>query len=131
MKGEVQDLEAGEEREGEFQLGGLATWTEQKAKAGEWDQEKSVSSSFQSSSIRGREKLLRSKAAQDSIRRVEELKKKHNKEILKILEEENTRESERDQKLESVSDPNERKRLDKILAAERAKAQQKIQTTMK
>lgn len=74
---------------------------------------------------------MRSKAAQDSIRRVEELKKKHNKEILKILEEENTRESERDQKLESVSDPNERKRLDKILAAERAKAQQKIQTTMK
>lgn len=51
-------------------------------------------------------------------------------EILRILEEENAKEIERDEKLASVSDPIEKRRLEKILAAERAKAQQKIQMMM-
>lgn len=47
--------------------------------------------------------------------------------MLKLLEEEQGRENEREMKLESIADPHEKKRIEKVFAMERAKAHARIQ----
>lgn len=47
--------------------------------------------------------------------------------MLVALEEEQAKENQREQKLKSITDPQERKRLDKIYAVERARAHARIQ----
>jgi hypothetical protein len=47
--------------------------------------------------------------------------------MLKVLEQEEQAEEQREHLLESVQDPADRRRLDKILGAERAKTQLRLQ----
>jgi len=46
--------------------------------------------------------------------------------MLKLLEEEQKKEKERDRELASIADPQEKRRLEKILAMERTRAHAKI-----
>ena len=47
--------------------------------------------------------------------------------MLNVLEHEQNEETEREQMMDNVDDPNEKKRLDKLFGIERAKAQARIQ----
>lgn len=58
---------------------------------------------------------------------IEETKAKHNKAMLELLEEEQKKEKERDRQLQALADPQERRRLEKILAMDRTRAHAKIQ----
>ena len=58
---------------------------------------------------------------------LDNLKLQQNNEMLKLLEEEQSRENEREEKLEQIADPHERKRVEKVFAMERAKAHARIQ----
>jgi hypothetical protein len=58
---------------------------------------------------------------------IENLKLKQNHEMLLVLEEEQAKENQREAKLNSITDPQEKKRLEKIYAMERAKAHARIQ----
>lgn len=49
--------------------------------------------------------------------------------MLVILEEEQRKDAEREEKLKEVKDENERKRLEKIFGIERARASERIVTT--
>ena len=59
---------------------------------------------------------------------IEQLKLKQNHEMLVVLEEEQVKENQREQKMNTINDPQEKKRLEKIYAMERAKAHARIQT---
>jgi len=52
---------------------------------------------------------------------------KQNKDMLRLLEEEHTKENQREAKLKAVTDANEKKRLEKTLDAERTKSHNKVQ----
>jgi hypothetical protein len=58
---------------------------------------------------------------------LDNLKLAQNNEMLKLLEEEQGRENEREQKLETIGDLHEKKRIEKVFAMERAKAHARIQ----
>jgi len=59
---------------------------------------------------------------------IEQLKLKQNHEMLVVLEEEQSKENQREGKMNTINDPQEKKRLEKIYALERAKAHARIQT---
>ena len=58
---------------------------------------------------------------------IETIKLRQNHEMLVMLEEEQENEKQREEELRKVSDPQDRKRLEKILGMERAKAHSRIQ----
>lgn len=58
---------------------------------------------------------------------VEELRVKQNCEMLRMLEHEQNEETEREVMMDSLSDTEERNRLEKLFGIERAKAQARIQ----
>ena len=58
---------------------------------------------------------------------IENLKIKQNHEMLALLEEEQNRENERELKLQSITEPREKEKLEKSFALERAKAHSRIQ----
>lgn len=53
---------------------------------------------------------------------IEDEKVKQNQEMLVLLEEEQNEENQREDMIQKISDPQERKRLEKIFGMERAKA---------
>lgn len=57
------------------------------------------------------------------------MKEKQNQELLRILEEEQAIEAEREKQLQEISDETERKRLEKIFGIERGKASERIVST--
>jgi hypothetical protein len=57
---------------------------------------------------------------------VDAIRKKQNEELLMVLDQEQRREEEREMQLEAVTDPAERRRLEKIFGMERASANQRI-----
>ena len=57
---------------------------------------------------------------------MEQIRQKHNQELLSILEEEQRNEADREGKLKQVTDEEERKRLEKIFGIERARASERI-----
>lgn len=66
---------------------------------------------------------------EEALKIVDELRQRNNIELLKILEDEQRAEAEREHKLLEVSDPSERNRLEKIFGIERAKASERIVKT--
>jgi hypothetical protein len=58
---------------------------------------------------------------------IENLKFKQNNEMLKVLEEEQNKENEREKVLEGITDPQEKKRVEKVFAMDRAQAHARIQ----
>lgn len=59
--------------------------------------------------------------------KIENFKMQQNHEMLVILEEEQENEANREETMKKISDPKEKKRLEKIFGMERAKAQARIQ----
>ncbi len=66
---------------------------------------------------------------EDALRAVDAVRERNNREILAILVEEQAKEAEREVKLRSVADENERNRLEKIFGIERARASERIINT--
>jgi len=58
---------------------------------------------------------------------IDSIKERQNREMLKLLDEESKKEKERERQLQTIADPQEKKRLEKILAMERTRAHAKIQ----
>lgn len=82
---------------------------------------------FRINNNKNKNKSIRKRASRmDAQKQVELMRQKHNAELLAILEEEQRAEAERENKLKSVSEENERKRLEKIFGIERAKASERI-----
>lgn len=63
----------------------------------------------------------------DIEKEIEAIKLRQNHEMLLLLEEEQENEKQREEELKRVTDPQDRKRLEKILGMERAKAHSRIQ----
>lgn len=63
----------------------------------------------------------------DAKRSLDELRIKQNQEMLRLLEDENEKENDRDEKLRSISDPAEKKKYEKVVLNERAKSHAKVQ----
>lgn len=63
---------------------------------------------------------------EDSLLDLEDLKRVQNEQLLSVLEEEQTRENEREHMLVQVGDAAEKRRLEKIFGVERAKANDRI-----
>lgn len=59
--------------------------------------------------------------------KLENFKMQQNHEMLMILEEEQANEANREETMRKITDPKEKKRLEKIFGMERAKAQTRIQ----
>ena len=57
---------------------------------------------------------------------IEELRHYHNQQLLRILEEEQMREAERERTVQGIKDETERNRIEKIFGIERAKASERI-----
>jgi len=58
---------------------------------------------------------------------INSIKERQNREMLKLLEEEQKKEKERERQLQTIADPQEKRRLEKILAMERTRVHAKIQ----
>ncbi len=58
---------------------------------------------------------------------IESIKLRQNHEMLVLLEDEQENEKQREEELKKVTDPQDRRRLEKILGMERAKAHSRIQ----
>jgi len=63
----------------------------------------------------------------DAKKMLDDLKLKQNDEMLAVLKEEQDRENERETHLQSINDENERIKVEKVFAMERAKAHARIQ----
>lgn len=61
---------------------------------------------------------------------IEKVKVRQNKEMLQLLEAEQKLEKDRERKLQEIADPQDRKRMEKILAMERTRSHAKVQQLM-
>jgi hypothetical protein len=72
------------------------------------------------------EEILREEKDKQNRKRLEEFEKNLNNKLCDLLVDERKKEQERENLLQQCSDPNEKKRLTKILAMEKAEANEKI-----